>query len=78
MLLDCKGSKKNYTKVSYTGKKEDFIQDYCNKGEELLQQRREIDLNSAETKGGRIFKCLSEPENISGKVGRFLFFSFFF
>lgn len=31
MLLDCKGSKKNYTKVSYTGKKEDFIQDYCNR-----------------------------------------------
>lgn len=47
----CVFSKENCTGLSYTGK-EDFIQD--------IAVGREIELNSAETKGRRMFKHWGE------------------
>lgn len=52
--------RKKRTGLSSTGKKEDSMEDYCNKGEELLQQRGKTELNSTETEGRRRFKCLGE------------------
>lgn len=37
------------------------VQDYCNRGQDYCG-RKEIALNSTETKGGQVVKCWSETE----------------
>lgn len=53
--------------------KEDFVQEYCNERERererLLQQSREIELKSTQTKDGNLSAGMSKQKSIGGLWG---------